>query len=800
MRTGILFFALGIYILQLQAKLPSPLLFYLACVSIVLFLFCHSFLSHRLIRFFLMASLSMFLGFGYAAWRADQRLADFPYPQDFGRWENQTLTLIGRVETFPTETQQQGVRFIFHNEKKFPFSVPKQISLSGLEKKQDQIHVGDCIQVRAKLTRPYGLANPYTFDLEQWAYEQNIHAFGKIKHLKESTDCETKNFFIHYGLESLRETWRDRYAEQLKLHPTKGVLIALAIGDQREITAKEWEIFYKTGITHLISISGLHVTMIASFFAMGAMFCWRLFPKCVLFSPTQEVGALVGFIAALCYSLIAGFSVPTQRTMLMLMTIALAVKARLSLSSFDILSYALLFVLLLDPMAVLSIGFWLSFGAVGALMFAGLYRTKRPAFFKENIKSQWVATIALIPLILLLFQQISLVSPLANAVAIPVVSLIVTPFTLIGLLPYCEIFLWMASHVFSLLMDYLTWLSQMPFAILEQHAPSNFLTVLAFLGIGFLFLPTGFPGKYFGPFLILPLFFTTPARPQLGEVHVHILDVGNGFAVWVQTAQATLLFDTGPKYSERADMGEQVVTPTLRAAGIHTIDMLVVSHEDTDHSGGLAAILRHFQVDHFRSSMPPTHPLRTHTHIKKQDQCQAGQHWEWDQVKFQILHPQKRDYITQELADNNMSCVLKIQTKTQQFLLAGDIEIPIEQRLTETLDPRQLQATVLLAPHHGSKTSSTQGFLSAVRPQIGIFSVGYRNQYGHPHPTIVKRYQLMGITTYRTDLLGQMRFILDAQQTKPKIWFYRPTHQRYWQFPAFTTSPPYEKIKNTARK
>lgn len=795
MRTGILFFALGIYILQLQAKLPSPLLFYIACVSIVLFLFCHSFLSHRLIRFFLMASLSMFLGFGYAAWRADQRLAEFPHPQDFGRWENQTLTLIGRVENFPTETQQQGVRFIFHNEKKFPFSVPKQISLSGLEKKQDQIHVGDCIQVRAKLTRPYGLANPYTFDLEQWAYEQNIHAFGKIKHLKESTDCETKNFFFHYGLESLRETWRNRYAEQLKLHPTKGVLIALAIGDQREITAKEWEIFYKTGITHLISISGLHVTMIASFFAMGAMFFWRFFPKLVLFCPTQEVGALVGFLAALCYSLIAGFSVPTQRTMLMLMTIALALKARLSLSSFDILSYALLFVLLFDPMAVLSIGFWLSFGAVGALMFAGLYRTKRPAVFKENIKSQWVATIALIPLILLLFQQISLVSPLANAIAIPVVSLIVTPFTLIGLIPYGEIFLWLASHVFSLLMRYLEWLSQSPFAIWEQQAPSSLSVGLGFLGIGLLFFPTGFPGKYFGTFLLLPLFFTLPPRPQIGEVHVHILDIGNGFAVWVQTAHFTLVFDTGPKYSERADMGEQVVTPTLRAAGIKKIDMLVVSHEDTDHSGGLAAILRHFQVAHFRSSMPPDHPIRAHTHIEKHDQCHVGQSWEWDSIKFEILHPQENDYITKELADNNMSCVLKIQTKTQQLLLAGDIEAPIEQRLTRLLGPQRLHATVLLAPHHGSQTSSTSNFLQAVQPQVGIFSVGYRNQYGHPHPAVVKRYHLMGITTYRTDELGQMRFILDDKNLQPTAWFYRPSHQRYWQFPTF-----HEKIKNARIK
>ncbi len=784
MRTGILFFTLGIYFLQVQQTLPSSFLFFGGSFSFLIYFFFQRFIHVLWIRRICIVVFSFIVGMGYAAWRAESRLETRPLAQDFHHWESKSLTLIGRVKTFPIETEQQGVRFIFQNQRKFAFSVPQNLSLSlPIQTVGQPIHVGMCLKIVTKLMRPYGTANPYTFDLEKWAYEQHIDAFGKVRTVQPSAECAPQYFVFSDWIEATRERLRDRYLNLLKNQPYQGILIALAIGDQRGVTPAQWEIFYKTGVTHLISISGLHVTMIASFFATIIMTIWKQFPKLILWRSTKEIGAFVGFVTALVYSLIAGFSVPTQRTMLMLMVIAFALYSRLSLSSFDILCYALLFVLLMDPLAVQSIGFWLSFGAVAALMFAGAYRTKRPDFLKETIKSQWVATIALIPLILILFQQISLVSPLANALAIPLVSLMITPLTLIGLMPFGEIILWIAGKILLFLMLYLNWLSHFSFAIWEQQAPNLVSVILGFLGIGLLLLPHGFAGKYFGTVFLLPLFLTGPSRPPTGEAFIHILDVGNGFAIWIETTHFNLIFDTGPKYSVQADSGERIVTPTLRAAGVKKINMLMVSHEDNDHSGGLESIVKHFEVADLRSSMVENHARRKHPHIKKNTLCLAGQKWEWDQVYFEVLHPTKEDYQAKKLEDNNMSCVLKIKTAHQSFLLTGDIEAPIEKRLVETLHPQQLKSTILLAPHHGSQTSSTWPFLAAVQPKIAILSVGYRNQYGHPHPVILKRYHSLGIQTYRTDQLGYIRVTLHSQPAPVNIWFYRPNNQYYWMAP-----------------
>jgi competence protein ComEC len=469
----------------------------------------------------------------------------------------------------------------------------------------------------------------------------------------------------------------------------------------------------------------------------------------------------------------------------MLSVVALALwMGRLS-SITHVLCAALGVVVLLDPWAVLWPGFWLSFGAVAVILFGGHGRIgPRETGFKANLKTagrtQWSVTLGLVPLTMLLFGQVSLVSPLANAIAIPLVSFIVTPLALLGSLSPAPLSGWLllAAHaVIEGLAVLLAHLAHMPAAVWRAPAPQAWVFLLALGGTLWMLMPRGWPHRWAGAAAWLPLLLQIPEHPEPGRFRVIAFDVGQGMALLVETAGHRLLYDTGPGYAPGADAGSRVLLPYLRMRGIAELDGMVVSHSDTDHTGGALAVLGEAKVGWLASSLPPSHPVaraaQRHLH------CAAGQRWDWDGVHFEMLHPTADSYADSGSKPNARSCTLRITNGRTAILLAGDIEAPQEAALISSR-AEALRADVLLAPHHGSGTSSTQAFLQAVHPSVGVFQVGYRNRYKHPKKEVYERYGQLGIERLRTDELGALSLDFDASV---ETQAYRRQYARYWSTP-----------------
>jgi competence protein ComEC len=397
--------------------------------------------------------------------------------------------------------------------------------------------------------------------------------------------------------------------------------------------------------------------------------------------------------------------------------------------------------------------------------------------WREASRTQYAVTLGLVPMTMLLFGQVSVVSPIANAVAIPVVSFIVTPLALAGAMlpaPLSALVLGLAHWIVALLAQLLAWLGAQPLAVWSAPEPDLWLFLLALAGTLWMLAPRGWPHRWAGAAAWLPLFAQLPTHPAAGEFAVTAFDVGQGMALLVETRGHRLLYDTGPLYGPDSNGGNRVIAPYFRARGIGQLDGMIVSHSDTDHSGGALALLESFRVDWLASSLWPSSPIvrAARRHVR----CAAGQHWSWDGVRFEMLQPMASSYGDPALKANARSCTLRISGESRSMLLAGDIEAAQEAQLTAR-DAARLHADVLLAPHHGSGTSSTPGFLLAVRPTLGIFQVGYRNRYHHPKKQVVERYAEMGIRRLRTDEAGAIMLGFGREVEASE---YRREHARYW--------------------
>jgi competence protein ComEC len=493
-----------------------------------------------------------------------------------------------------------------------------------------------------------------------------------------------------------------------------------------------------------------------------------------LYFPARKAAALVGLFAALCYTLISGFEIPAQRTLFMLATFAFMLLLSRNIAPSQMLAGALLVVLLIDPWAVMSPGFWLSFGAVALIFYVTANRYGKSHWLTEYGKVQWAMTIGLIPPLLALFQQLSLVSPIANAFAIPLVSFIVVPLTLLGTLPPFEWMLYLAHQTMVLCMWLLEQLDALPLSVWTQHAPPAWTIACGVLGALWMLAPRGFPLRLFGILLLLPMFLITPLSPDEKTARIIVFDVGQGLAVAVQTHQHAMIYDTGPDFSGEADSGNRIIIPSLRSMGINKLDGLILSHDDIDHIGGTHSVMQSLPIGWVSSSLNNDHPLlRT---VKRHSACKDGHSWEWDGVRFEILHPADLDD-SDKKHDNDKSCVLRISIGTKSVLLVGDIEKDSEARLL-AVHKHDLPSTLLVAPHHGSKSSSSEAFVNAVSPEHVIFTAGYRNRFHHPHPDVWKRYGGLGADRLRSDTDGAILINMDAQQLK--LESYRKTHHRYW--------------------
>ena len=785
-----LMFVAGVWMLQQASALPG-----LGWLVLLPVLLCPLLILQRLHRDSRLKKLGWLLfalaaGFMWAALIAHVRLAD-SLPS---AWEGRDIELVGVVASLP-QTHDRGQRFTFEVERVLTPGavVPQHISLtqyqtgySAFADKTDSgtaltrpvlFHAGERWQITVRLKRPHGNFNPHGFDLEAWLLERDIRATGYVR---DNASSQRLRIFVakpRYAIEALRESIRARMVTVLVKQEYAGVLQALAIGDEGAIQQDHWKTLLSTGTNHLMSISGLHITMLAGLAFGLVSHLWRRSAWLTLRLPARKAGTAAGLLAALLYALIAGFAVPTQRTLYMLMVFALALWLGRNIAVSRVLIYALGLVVVLDPWAVLAPGFWLSFGAVGVIAYAVAANMRRPHWLQTALTTQWAVTLGLLPLLLVLFQQFSLVSPLANALAIPIVSFVVVPLTLLGALLPLQWPLALAHGVLSGLMHCLQWLAELPMSIWQQAVPPMWTLLVALLGVVWLLLPRGFPMRWLGLVGLLPMFLLQPPRPEPGAMQVTVLDVGQGLAVVIKTAGHALLYDAGPRYSEHSDSGLRIVLPYLRAAGISRLDGMVVSHDDDDHSGGMRSILAQIPVTWVTSSLPQSASgLAAVRHVP----CQAGQSWQWDGVQFEMMSPNLASYAHKSVKDNNRSCVLRVTSRFGKLLLPGDIERAAEDGLLEAMT-EQLSADVLLVPHHGSKTSSSKAFVAAVNPHVAIFTVGYRNRFGHPKQEILQRYEEAGSRIYRSDRDGAI--LLDFSQNSTAgiaVTNWRLQAQRYW--------------------
>ncbi|MCY7387693.1 MAG: DNA internalization-related competence protein ComEC/Rec2 [Burkholderiales bacterium] len=800
MRLFILGFLIGVCALQMQAALPVFPAIYIAALGLAATLAAwlvgqrHSHIV-LVIAALLALSGGAGLGFGWAQWRAEVRMADsLPAAA-----EVTDIEIIGAVASLPQLTDR-GTRFEFDIEKIVADGkneiavVPSHISLTWYVetnfktrevKPPPTLSPGERWHFTVRLKRPHGTMNPHGFDFEAWALERNIRATGyiRVKGVNKKLPENAAGFM--YQVDRMRLALRDRMLGALKDDPYRGVLIALAIGEQSAIPTEQWKVFWRTGTGHLMSISGLHITMVASLIYWLAFRLWARIPLLVLRLPAQRAAAVAGALAALAYALIAGFSVPTQRTFFMLAAIAIALWFGRGWSASRILAWALLAVLLLDPWAGLAPGFWLSFGCVAMIFYVTTRRIGQVGAVASAIKTQIAVTLGLLPVTLALFQEVSIISPLANAFAIPLVSLMVVPITLAGALMPFDFVLQLAHLMMSWCYAALAFLSELPNAVWQSHAPAPWTAMLAMIGVVWLLLPRGAAMRWVGIVAMLPLFMVLPPSPKEGELWVTLLDVGQGLAIVVRTANHAMVYDTGPRWNPDADSGNRIVAPYLRGEGIRVLDALVVSHADEDHSGGAKSIIDMRKPKWVLTSMDgQSDVLRGATEVMRCEWMEGGgDTWRWDGVEFDILHPAKEIYDVAGVKTNNLGCVLKITARGGSILMTADIEKQSENQLLERFkdEPAVLKSDVMVVPHHGSRTSSTDAFIDAVAPTMALVPVGYRSRFRHPNSAVMARYAARNIPIYRTDFLGAitLKFAPDANG-KPMMSTFRQERQRYW--------------------
>ena len=764
MRIFAVAFVLGAFVLQHEESLPLRHVA-LAGHALLLAASLLSLKAHTA-RMAVLLAAGALAGYGWAAWRAESRLADaLPHAL-----EGRDVEIVGVVASLP-QAAERSTRFVLHRES--GDGVPRVLQLAWYAP-APALAAGQRWRLTVRLKRPRGLANPHAFDFERWALERGIRAAGYVRAQPAAMLLEARTEGWPHSLHRWRGEIRDRMKAQLGEAPWGGVLVALAIGDQDAIAPRDWQAFWRTGVGHLMSISGLHITMLGALAYALARAAWLRVPAAALRVPAPKAAIVAGLLAALAYSLVSGYQVPAQRTFCMLAAMAVCVLLDRHGSPSRVLAVAALAVVGLDPWAVLSGGFWLSFGAVAAIFYVMALRTGSRGRVALAAREQLAVTVAMAPMLAALFGELPLVSPLANAIAIPLVGLVVVPLTLAGAFSGWAPPLEAAHTLLAAAMPGLEWLAGLPGAVIETHAPAPWTLVAALAGCAWLLAPRGVPLRACGALWIAPLFLVTPQPPAPGEAWIDVLDVGSGLAVVVRTTATAIAYDAGPGWNPDADTGSRTVVPFLRGEGVQRLDGVVISHADDDHAGGALSLAVAREPRWLLSTLAPEDPL--HFVVERSIPCMAGLAWRADGVDFSVLHPIAD---TRARKENDRSCVVRVATAGASMLLTGDIEARAEAELLAR-GREALRSDVLLVPHHGSRTSSTPAFVEAVAPRLAVVSTGYRNRFGHPHASVVVRYAQRGAAIRRTDEEGAIRLVLPAEAGRAIGFSSAAQRVRYW--------------------
>ncbi|NIE63929.1 ComEC/Rec2 family competence protein [Burkholderia sp. Ax-1719] len=843
-------FALGVIVLQRQARLPGwGAWFGLLLCAVLAAMWAVWALrepgsasgwqaARRACGWLAIGVAAACLGLGYAAWRAELRLAsELP-----AEWQKRDIEVTGHIARMLSQ-DAGAASFLFAVESwgRAPVdahALPELLQLSWVARDAalPVLVPGARWRLDVRLKRPHAEGNFGLRDGEATLLSRGVRASGYVSDEQHATRLFPDAQGLGVRIERTRAAVRARIDRVLADAPHRGIVIALATGAQDAVSDDDWRRLRNTGTSHIVAISGLHLAFVAGLAGWAAGAFWRRARwrgvEAPLIVPAQQVAVAGAMIAAAAYAALAGFNVPVQRALWMLAVTAIALWRSREVSRSHVLAWALGLVLLRDPWAVTAAGFWLSFGAVGAILFAasGVPRVRRDndadtalspdeldpmreheaspqrvgrlralririatrsrAFFQrwtgrlaDSARVQWAVTLALAPLTAYWFMQIPLIGPLANAGAIPWVSMFVTPMVLAGVaLPApLDGYAWQSAHtMLNWLLDALGMLEGWPWALLRLPQPGVFALCCAGVGVVWLLAPRGWPLRWLAPFTWLPLLVPSPNGPPQGAFRLTALDIGQGTSVLVETSRHALLFDAGPG-PESTHAGERIVAPYLQTHGVMRLDTLMISHDDSDHSGGAPAVLDAVPVREFVAGILPAHRLWTSARKlgAQTVQCAAGQRWQWDGVDFEVLWPDPGPLTGKP---NAHCCVLRVSTAqggagAVSALLAADIEASAERTLVAR-DAARLRSQVLVVPHHGSRTSSTEPFLDSVWPLVAIFQVGYLNRFHHPHPGVYARYASRHIVLARSDADGAVR--IEAAPGTLAVERFRDTQRRYW--------------------
>ncbi len=755
---------LGMLGVQCLPRLPPAWsLLIVACVAALL--------AWRLPRWRLVVIVLM--GFAWCAFRASLAL-DARLPRAL---EGQDIDVVGVITDLPrrgANAWRFSVRIESASHDGSALSLRGLARVSWYTKSDPFISSCSRWHMRLRLKRPRGSVNPGGFDFERFALQRGIVATGYIRdegpnlHVGRSLLC----------IDTLRDSVSQGIAARVVNARDAHLLQAFAVGDTRGLDDHDWDVARANGIPHLLAISGFHVGVAAGFGVFLMRGLWWLWPSLALRWPARVVEAPAALIFALAYGLLAGGSLPTVRTLIMIAVIVLARLGRRAVGGLQSLALALIAIVLVDPLAILSAGFWLSFIGVAFLMLCLSRGRGVLGFARELGVAQLVMTVSLLPLTAWFFGQSSLVGTLSNLVAVPLVSFAIVPLTLIGTLlllsapaiaaPPLILAGWLVHAMWALLDHLATW----PGAHWYPPGVDVIAVLLAMLGAIWLFLPRGVPARLLGLALFLPLLRPQLAQPDEGAFTAWMIDVGQGLSVLVRTRDHALLYDAGARYPSGFDLGEAAVLPTLRTLGVERLDMIMISHGDNDHAGGAAAVASAYPRAQRWSGEPGRVQL-------SMSQCHAGQAWQWNGVSLRVLYPPlpAPDAARGGRADNDQSCVLLVESTGGRLLLTGDISRASEPAVAAQMDG--ITPLVVQVPHHGSKTSSSADFIAALKPRLAVVSAGWRSRFGHPHPDVVARYRAAGVPFVNTADSGALRVDFDGRSLQPQRE--RLQQPRYWR-------------------
>ena len=752
----------GAYALQLCSELPGPVgLAGVAAGSFLLILYPRT----RPIGAFLSGFVLLAI--------ASQTVVDDRLSPEFA---GKTIKIDARVIAFPKDS---GASLSFQVSPVGRDDLPQRIRLSWFDA-PTQPDLGETWQLELRLRRPRGFSNPGGFDYEGWLFRQGIGATGYVV---TGPNNMRRNEYPIDRISRLRQRFVARVRTHLPEGDASAVLMAVGVGARQAITRQQWQRYAATGTTHLMAISGLHIGLAAG----GAFFLsWCMLAVVCDRSNIRDRAALIAAVAAFAYAELSGFAVPARRALLMTVIFVFAGLIRRQVSAARLLAICAFVIFLSDPLAILAPGFKLSFAAV-AILFWHLSVTRIPPFVVENrtlgllihsarrlSSTQLALALGLFPLTALLFERVAVVAPFVNLLALPVFSFITVPACLLGLI--------MDGHfqsVGNVALDIAHWsigvvlwlvrqAAELPFSNFHIAGPQGLFIVVFLLASLWSLLPPGWLGRQLALVAALATILYRPSPPSLECVDLHVLDVGQGLAMVLQTHGHAAVFDTGPSFRGGSDTGRLVIVPFLRSKGIDSLDLVIVSHADQDHAGGVRSLTEELEVRTLLSG-----EMLEDIQLP-QYRCLASKRWQWDGIDFAIIHPSDLG----RWRGNNASCVLEIRIASHTVVLTGDIETPVETLLARSgaLSP----ADIVLIPHHGSRTSSSERFISSIRPRVAIVSTGFDNRWGFPKEDIVKAWTDAGAEVLNTATSGAISYRICRDDGIRRLGLHRQNAAKFW--------------------